>query len=45
VDALIISVFNNRLQIMSIAQEWQKVILGLVILVVVYADMARKKEG
>jgi len=45
IGALIISVLNNGLQIMSIAQEWQKVILGLVILVAVYADMARKKEG
>jgi len=45
IGALIISVLNNGLQIMSIAQEWQKVILGLVILVAVYADMARKKEA
>jgi ribose transport system permease protein len=44
IGALIISVLNNGLQILSIAQEWQKVILGLVILVAVYADMARKKE-
>jgi ribose transport system permease protein len=44
IGALIISVLNNGLQLMSIAQEWQKVILGLVILVAVYADMARKKE-
>jgi ribose transport system permease protein len=45
IGALIISVLNNGLQIMSIAQEWQKVILGLVILLAVYADMARKKEA
>lgn len=45
IGALIISVLNNGLQIMSIAQEWQKVILGVVILVAVYADMARKKEA
>jgi ribose transport system permease protein len=43
IGALIISVLNNGLQIMSIPQEWQNVILGVVILVAVYADMARKR--
>jgi ribose/xylose/arabinose/galactoside ABC-type transport system permease subunit len=43
IGALIISVINNGLQIMSIPQEWQNVILGCVILVAVYADMARKR--
>ena len=45
IGALIISVLNNGLQIMSIPQEWQNVILGLVILVAVYADMIRKREA
>lgn len=45
IGALIISVLNNGLQIMSIPQEWQNVILGGVILVAVYADMARKRAG
>ena len=44
VGALIISVLNNGLQIMSIPQEWQNVILGCVILVAVYADRMRKGE-
>lgn len=43
IGALIISVLNNGLQIMSVPQEWQNVILGVVILVAVYADMARKR--
>jgi ribose transport system permease protein len=43
IGALIISVINNGLQIMSIPQEWQNVILGIVILIAVYADMARKR--
>ena len=43
IGALIISVLNNGLQIMSIPQEWQNVILGLVILLAVYADLARKR--
>ena len=45
IGALIISVLNNGLQIMSIPQEWQNVILGIVILIAVYADMARKRTG
>jgi ribose transport system permease protein len=43
IGALIISVLNNGLQIMSIPQEWQNVILGCVIIFAVYADMARKR--
>jgi ribose transport system permease protein len=43
IGALIISVLNNGLQIMSIPQEWQNVILGCVIVLAVYADMARKR--
>ncbi|AKU15646.1 ABC transporter permease [Luteipulveratus mongoliensis] len=45
IGALIISVLNNGLQIMSIPQEWQSVILGAVIIAAVYADMVRKKEA
>jgi ribose transport system permease protein len=44
IGALIISVLNNGLQILSIPQEWQNVILGCVILVAVYADQARKRS-
>ena len=43
IGALIISVLNNGLQIMSIPQEWQNVILGCVILIAVYTDMMRKR--
>lgn len=45
IGALIISVLNNGLQIMSIPQEWQNVILGCVILLAVYADMARRRPA
>lgn len=45
IGALIISVLNNGLQIMSIPQEWQNVILGLVILLAVYADQARRRAA
>lgn len=44
IGALIISVLNNGLQIMSIPQEWQNVILGLVILFAVYTDQLRKRR-
>jgi ribose transport system permease protein len=37
------SIVGTVLQIMSIPQEWQNVILGAVILLAVYADMARKR--
>ncbi|MCA0295834.1 MAG: ABC transporter permease [Actinobacteria bacterium] len=45
IGALIIAVINNGLQILSVRQEWQNVILGLVILVVVYIDQARAKRA
>ena len=45
IGALISSVLNNGLQIVSVPQEWQNVILGIVILIAVYADMARKRTG
>lgn len=43
IGALIISVLNNGLQITSVPQEWQNVILGAVIIVAVYADQVRKR--
>ncbi|MGW8376597.1 ABC transporter permease [Streptomyces sp. ODS28] len=44
IGALIISVLNNGLQITSVPQEWQNVILGCVIVAAVYADQARKRK-
>ncbi len=45
IGALIIAVINNGLQIMSVRQEWQNVILGLVILVVVFIDQFRARQA
>lgn len=45
IGALIIAVNQNGLQLLSFPQPWQLVILGTVILLAVYADMARKKTG
>ncbi|MBS4207982.1 ABC transporter permease [Bacillus sp. FJAT-50079] len=44
IGALIMSVLTNGLRIMSIPQEWQTVVVGLVIILAVYADMLRKKK-
>ncbi|GAA0291751.1 ribose transport system permease protein [Gracilibacillus halotolerans] len=43
IGALIMSVLTNGLRIMSIPQEWQTVVVGIVILLAVYIDMLRKK--
>ena len=46
IGALIMGVVTNGLRIMSIPQEWQTVVVGLVILVAVYTDTLRRgKEG
>lgn len=45
IGALIMSVLNNGLQIVSVPQEWQNVILGGVILAAVYTDNIRRREG
>ncbi|MFL0395645.1 MULTISPECIES: ABC transporter permease [Streptomyces] len=44
IGALIISVLNNGLQVLAVPQEWQNVILGSVIVVAVWADLARKRS-
>lgn len=42
IGALIMSVLTNGLRIMSIPQEWQTVVIGVVILLAVYADNLRR---
>lgn len=42
IGALIISVLTNGLRIMSIAQEWQTVVVGVVILLAVWTDILRR---
>ena len=44
IGALIIAVLNNGLQLNSVPQEWQNVILGIVILLAVYADQLRTRR-
>jgi ribose transport system permease protein len=44
IGAFIMSVLTNGLRIMSVAQEWQTVVTGLIIIVAVYADILRKRR-
>ncbi len=39
------SVLLNGLRILSVAQEWQTVVTGLIIIAAVYADMLRRRRA
>lgn len=45
IGALIMSVLLNGLRILSVAQEWQTVVTGSIIIVAVYADMMRRRRA
>lgn len=44
IGALLMAVLTNGLQIMAIPQEWQRVAVGVVILVAVFADNVRRRR-
>jgi ribose transport system permease protein len=44
IGALIMSVLTNGLRILSVPQEWQTVIVGLVVLFAVYTDIIRRRR-
>jgi ribose transport system permease protein len=44
IGAFIISVLTNGLRIMSVAQEWQMVLTGLIIILAVYTDNLRRNK-
>jgi ribose transport system permease protein len=44
IGAFIMSVLTNGLRIMSVAQEWQTVVTGVIIILAVYADLLRKRK-
>ncbi|MFD0617228.1 ABC transporter permease [Paenibacillus sp. GCM10027629] len=44
IGALIMSVLTNGLRILSVAPEWQTVIVGFVIILAVYADILRRRK-
>ena len=43
IGAFIMSVLINGLRILSVAQEWQTVITGVIIILAVYADILRRR--
>ena len=43
IGSLIVAVLTNGLRVTAVPQEWQSVVVGLVILVAVYLDMLRRK--
>lgn len=45
IGALIMAVLANGLRILSVAQEWQTVVTGAIIILAVYADMARRRRA
>ena len=44
IGAFIMSVLTNGLRILSVAQEWQTVVTGVIIILAVYADILRKRQ-
>ncbi len=45
IGALIMAVLTNGLRIMSVAQEWQTVVTGAIIILAVYADQVRRRKS
>ena len=45
IGALIMAVLINGLRIMAIQQEWQTVVVGVVIIIAVYTDSLRRRKG
>ena len=43
IGAFIMSVLTIGLRIMSVAQEWQTVVTGVIIILAVYADILRRR--
>ncbi|MEX0320466.1 MULTISPECIES: ABC transporter permease [unclassified Ruegeria] len=44
IGALIMAVLTNGLRVLSVAQEWQTVVTGAIIILAVYADMVRRRQ-
>ena len=44
IGAFIMSVLTNGLRIMSVAQEWQTVVTGAIIILAVYTDILRRRH-
>ena len=44
IGAFIISVLTNGLRVMQVSQEWQPVVIGIVLVLAVYMDQTRKRK-
>lgn len=44
IGALIMAVLINGLRVLSVAQEWQTIVTGVIIILAVYTDMMRKRK-
>jgi ribose transport system permease protein len=45
IGAFIMSVLTNGLRILSVEQEWQTVVTGVIIILAVYADILRRRKS
>ena len=45
IGAFVISTLTNGLRILSVPQEWQTVVTGVILVVAVYADIARRRNA
>lgn len=45
IGALIMAVLTNGLRILSVAQEWQTIVTGAIIILAVYADQVRRNKS
>jgi len=45
IGAFVMSVLTNGLRIMSVAQEWQTVVTGVIIILAVYTDILRRRRS
>ena len=45
IGAFIISTLTNGLRIMSVPQEWQIVVTGVIVIVAVYLDIIRRRSS
>ncbi len=45
IGALIMAVLTNGLRVLSVAQEWQTIVTGAIIILAVYGDMIRKRKN
>lgn len=44
IGAFIMSILTNGLRVMAVSQEWQSVVIGLVLAIAVYVDQVRRKK-